>query len=183
MVGSAEDIEVLLLIILDNHLGDLSVGGSTDDSRETRGRTVDELDAALPEDDVVGRADPDLAGINIRILRIDIEIGLPENTQGLFHLIGEDTGHTGIEEGSEVGQMVAALDMRRQQAAGELHRFFEVFQGLALDTGQRVDDRQIVGGIGKPDLGAGVIGLQGLLQLALDLRHDLVTTLNGCKCY
>jgi len=74
--------------------------------------------------------------------------------------------------------MICALDVRRQQLAHRLQRFFHVLELLDLDAEQGVDDRQVVGRIRKPDLGVGVEGLQGLLVLAFNLGNDVVRTLN-----
>jgi len=183
MVSGTEDIKIFLLIILDDHLGDLGIGSGTDDGGKTGSRTVNELYTAFSKNNVVGGTDPDFARIDIRIFSINIEIRLTKNSQGLFHLIGEDTGHTGIKKRSEIGKMITALDVRRQKATGKLHRLLQIFEGLAFYTGERIDNRKIICGIGESYFSAGVIGLKSCFQLSLHLGYHLIATLYCCKCY
>jgi len=67
LVGAHEDVEVLLLVVLGNHLGRLRIGRRPDDRGKTRCRTVDELDAALAHDRVVSSPQPDPASLDITI--------------------------------------------------------------------------------------------------------------------
>ena len=87
-----------------------------------------------------------------------IEIRFRQIAQGLFDFKGENRGHTGIQQGPQIRQMIAALDMGRQKAAGKIHRLFQIFQGLDFHAGKGVNDRQIICGIGKSDFGVGIIG-------------------------
>ncbi len=166
VVGRAEDVEASALVLFDDVLGDFRGRGGADDGGKTGGRAVHELHAAFSQDGVVGRTHPDLAGVDVRILFGMVEVRLVQDAQGFENLIGEDGGHAGVQQGPQVGQVVLALDMRGQQAPGECQGFFEVFQGFHLHAGEGVDHRQVVGGVGKADLGVGVVGLKCLFVAA-----------------
>jgi hypothetical protein len=64
-----------------------------------------------------------------------VEIRIVQQPQGFHDLIGEDGGHTGIQQGPQVGQVVFALDVRRQQTPGKFQGFFQIFQGFHLHAG------------------------------------------------
>ena len=55
-----EDVEILLLQLQGDLGGDLLVGRRAHDGGKAWGGAVNKLDAALAEDDVVGRAQPDV---------------------------------------------------------------------------------------------------------------------------
>ena len=65
--------------------------------------------------------------------------------------------------------MVHALDVGRQQLAGHIKWFFQVFKGFDLDAEQRVNHRQIVSRIGKPDFGICIKGIQSTFIFPFDL--------------
>ena len=79
--------------------------------------------------------------------------------------------------------MVAAFDVRRQQFAGKVQRFFNIFQGLYLEAQQRVDHGQIVGRIWETDFGIGIVGFQRSFIFTFYFGDDVVTTLDGGECY
>jgi len=74
--------------------------------------------------------------------------------------------------------MVRAFDVRRQEFAHGLQHLLHVLKFLDLDTEQRVNYRQVVGGVGKTHLGVGVKGLQSLLYSPSTWENDVVRTLN-----
>jgi hypothetical protein len=118
------------------------VWGRADDGGKSGRRAVDELHAALPHDRIVGSTEPDLAGFQVHFFSGQVEVGIIQVAQGLLDFKGEESGHAGIQQGPQVGQMVAALDMGRQQFAGELQGLFHIFEGFDFDTGERIDHRQ-----------------------------------------
>ena len=133
VVGRQEYIEAPLLVFLHDHLGDLRIRGGTHNGGKAGGRAVHELHASFSEDGVVGRSQPDLAAFDVRIFRMQIEIGIVQVPKGLLDLIGEQTGHAGIQQRPEIGQMMLAFHMRRQQPPGKIQRLFQVLEGLDLD--------------------------------------------------
>ena len=103
MIGCTEDIETLLLIVLDDHFCGLRIRSRTNHRGKSRSGTIDEFDAALTQDRIIGRADPNLTRIDVGIFCKGIEIRFLEDTDRLFHLIGEESSHTGIQKGSQIG--------------------------------------------------------------------------------
>ena len=73
-------------------------GSGADDGRKPGGGAVDEFNAAFPQDDVVGRADPDFfrAFVN-EIFAEDIKIRLFQDTDGLEDFFGKQGSQTGIQ--------------------------------------------------------------------------------------
>ena len=105
--GRTEDVEVLLLVFQDHVHGFLDAGGGADDGGEPGGGAVYELDAAFPEDGVVGRAQPDIGGAFVNdFFTADVEIGVFQVADGLKDLFGDEGGHTGVQAGSQVGQVM-----------------------------------------------------------------------------
>ena len=78
--------------------------------------------------------------------------------------------------------MIHAFDVRRQELARHVQRLFDVFQRFDFDSQQRINDRQIVGSVGKSYLCICVKGIQRFLVFAFNLRHNIVATLNRGKC-
>ena len=182
VLGGEKDVEAALLVFLDDHLGRCGIRGSADDGGEPGGGAVHELNPALAEHGVVGRTEPDLAGLLVDLLGVQVEVRLVQVAQGLPNLEAEECRHAGVQQRPEIGQVVHALDVRRKQLADHLQRLLHVFQLLDLEAEQGVNHRQIVGGVGKPHRGVGVEGLQRLLVLAFDLRNDVVGSLDRGKC-
>ena len=160
LVGGAENVEGFLLVFLHDQLGGFGIRGRADDGGETRGRTVDEFHPAFAEDGVVGGAQPDLAGLFVDLLGVQVEIRVLQIADRLLNFKGEQGGHAGVQQGPEVWQVVLALEVRRQELAGDLQRLLHVLEGFHLVAGQRVDDRQVVGGVGEADLGGGLVFFQ-----------------------
>jgi len=63
MVGGHEDVEVLLLQLLGDLGGNLLGRGRPQNGGKPRRRAVHELDAPFPENDVVGRSEPEVIGV------------------------------------------------------------------------------------------------------------------------
>ena len=70
--GGHEDVEVLLLELGGDFGGDLLGRSRATDGGKTGGGAVDELDAAFPQDDVIGRAQPDVVIGGVFRLRVEI---------------------------------------------------------------------------------------------------------------
>ncbi len=182
LIGRAENVQAAALVFFHDHLGGFRIGCRTDDGRKTGGRTVDELDASLTENRVVGRTEPDLAGFDVRFFGVQVKIRFLEISQGFVELECQQGSHTGIQQWSEVGYVVVALYVGRQQPAGKIQGLFHVLQCFDLQAEQGVNDRQEVGGVGKSDFGVRVVGLQSFLVSSFNLGNDVVTTLNGGEC-
>jgi len=131
------------------------------DRGKARGRAVDKFDAAFAHDDIVGGPEPDALN----------GIGAHEILAGLDHLAGEQRRHAGVERLAEVGQPHLFGRTLRQ----ELFRPFkdppQIGQRLHFLAGERIDDRQIVGGVGKPDRAGLALGRDGLGDLGIGLGH------------
>ncbi len=183
VVGCTEDVQVLLLVVFHDHLGGFRIRAGAYDGRKARGTAVHELYPALTQDNVVGRTDPHLAAFQVGIFLREVEIRFAQNPQGLDDLVGENGSHTGVQQGPEIWQMVFTLDVRRQQPAREFQGFFQIFQFFHLHAGQRVDNGQVVTGIGKFNLRIRIKGLKRIVKLAFSLGDNFIATLNGCKCY
>ena len=147
MICRAENIEVFLLIILDNHLGCLRIGARADDCCKTWCAAVNKLNASFPENDIVCRSHPYFSGFNIRIFLGQIKIRFPENAQSFDNLISENSGHAGIQKRPEIGQMVYAFDMRRKKTAGKFQRFLYILKSFNLHSGKRVNNRKVITGV------------------------------------
>jgi len=117
VLSGQEDVKAAFLVLFDNQLGGLGVRCRADDGGKAGGRSVHELDATLAENGVVGRAQPDLAGLLIDLLCVQIEVRLVEVAQGFTDLEAEERRHAGVQQRPEVRQVVRALDVRRQQFA------------------------------------------------------------------
>ena len=65
--------------------------------------------------------------------------------------------------------MMDVFDMRREQAAGKFHWLPQILQRFYRDTKQGVDDRQVVTGVGKLDLGRCIEGCQSIAQISFNL--------------
>lgn len=90
-------------------------------------------------------------------------------TQGLFEFKRKESGHTGVQQGPQVRQMVMPLHMGGQKTAGKFQGFFHIFQRFNLHSRQRVDNGQEIGGIGEPHLGIRAKRLKRLLILSFNL--------------
>ena len=66
VVGGAEDVKVLLLVVLHDHLGSFRIRAGTHDGGKPGGAAVHEFYAPFPEDDVICRAQPDLSCVEVR---------------------------------------------------------------------------------------------------------------------
>ena len=96
VLAGHEDIQVLLLKFAGDTRGYLLGRRGTEDGGETGCGAVNELDAPLSEDDVIGSAQPDVVLGNV--FRLGVEIGVFEVTDGLDHLFSPEGGHTGIQD-------------------------------------------------------------------------------------
>ena len=67
---------------------------------------------------------------------MQIKIRLFQIAQGFFDLKGHKGSHTGVEQWSQVWQMILPFDMRRQQAARKIQWFLNVFERFNLHTDQ-----------------------------------------------
>jgi hypothetical protein len=80
------------------------------DGGKSGGRAIDELDAALAHDDVVGGAQPDAVH----------GVGADQVFAGLDDLAGEQGRHAGVQRVAEVGQPDLFRRALRQQLFGPL---------------------------------------------------------------
>ena len=182
MVGRTEHVKAASLVLFDNILGDFRCGCRTNNCRKSRGGAVNKFDAPFSQNGVVRRTHPDFTGIDVRVLFRQVEIRLFKNPQSFYYLVGEDGGHAGVQQGSQIRQVVFPFDMGGQQAPGECQGFFEVFQGFHFHSGEGIDHRKVVGGVGETDFSVGVIGIKCLFETAFSGGNHFVPTLNGCKC-
>jgi hypothetical protein len=183
MVGRTKNIEALFLIVLHDHLGGFRIGERAYARRETGSRTVHEFNTAFSQNGVIGRSHPQFPGFHVGVFLGNIEIRLLQNTKRFLDLVGEDGRHTGVQQWAQVGEIVFQFDMGRQKRPRKFKRFFQVFQRLHLHPREGINDRQVIGRVGKPDFRAGVIGLKSVSVFALNLCNYFVATLNGCECY
>jgi len=169
LVGCQKNIKAAPLVVFDDILGYFSIWCRTDDGRKARGRAVDEFNASFTEHSVVRSAQPDLAGVFIDIFGMEVEIRFGEIPDGLLDFKGKERRHAGIQQGPQIGQVVGAFDMRRQQFSGEFQRFFDIFKGFDLNAQQGIDHRQKIGRVGKSNLGIGIKGFQSAFIFPFDL--------------
>ncbi len=99
VVGRAKDVEASALVLFNDVLGDFRVGGGADHGGKARGRTVHEFHASFSQDGIVGRAYPDLAGVDVRVLFGMVEVRLVQDIAGLP---GYRTPMAAIEASSRV---------------------------------------------------------------------------------
>ena len=125
------------------------------------GGAVDELDAALAHDDVVGRAQPDA----VDRVRADQVLA------GLDDLAGEQRRHAGVQRVAQVRQPDLVRRDGRQQASALVEHRLHVGQRLDLLAGEGVDHRQVVGRVGEADGAVRALGRDGLVELGLGLAR------------
>src|SRR5208337_76338 len=178
--GGAEDVEVLLLVFRHQVYGFLNRGGGADDGGEPGGRAVHELDAAFAHDDVIRGAHPDLGvAFVVDFLTAAVKIGGFHVADSLKDFFSEQGGQTGIQAGSQIGQVVLFGRNGRQQGLAALHDFHGVFQFGNGNAHQGVDDGQIVSGIGETDLLVLPVFLQSLIQLGRAFSYDFMCPADG----
>ena len=78
--------------------------------------------------------------------------------------------------------MIHAFDVGRQKLAAHIQHLLNIFQRFNFNSQQRINHRQIVGGVGESHLGICVEGIQSFFILAFNLRYNVVATLNCGKC-
>ena len=164
-----QDVEVLLLQLARDSDRDLVGGRGARDGGEAGRRAVDELDAPLAQNDVRGGPQPDAFH----------GIGADQALAGLDDLAGEERGHAGVEGVAEVGKPGVVRRTLGKQLLGTLQDSPAVGKRLHLLLGQRVDDREEVGGVGKADCGVLALRLDGLAELGLGARHPAHRSVDG----
>ena len=93
-VPGDEDVQVLLLQLAGDPHGVLDRRGSADDGGKAGGRAIDELDAALADDHVAGRAQPDAIHRS----------WADQVLAGFDDLEGEQRRHAGIQRVAQIRQ-------------------------------------------------------------------------------
>ncbi len=167
-VAGDEDVEILFLQLARNAHCVFDGWRRAHDSGKSRSRAVNELDPALADDDIVGRAQPDA---------ID-RVGTDKVLTGLDNLEGEQGGGARIERVAQVGQPQVFAGHRRQQPVALLENLLHVRQLVHTLAQKRVDDRQGIGGIGKADGAVGAFGRNRLCQVVFRVAHNLVSATN-----
>ena len=153
-----EDIEILFLQFKGNFTGNFLAGRRSHDSCETGRGTINELNPAFTEDDVVGSAEPDV--FRQWIFRFGIERGFIQVTDSLVHLFGKKGCHACIEGGCQIGQPEMFVDERRQKFAALHKDIFHVTERLYLCAQHTVNDGQKIGSVGEMNLLFGAIFFQ-----------------------
>src|SRR4030067_3716109 len=91
MLSTHEDIEVFLLELRGDLLGDFRTGRRASNGCESRGRPVHELDSPFPKDDVIGCPQPHIIRKGGFLLRI--KIGILQIADGLENALRKERGH------------------------------------------------------------------------------------------
>jgi len=174
-----EDIEVFLL----QFQGDLGSGfriiGRAHDGGKTGCSAIDKLNATLSEDNVVGRAKPQI--VLGGILGLGIEVGLVQIADGLEHLLGKKGGHASIQGRGQVGQPQILGNHLGQQLPALLENFLHVAKFLDLGAKNGIDNGQKIRGIGKGNLLLGTELDQGVLIGLLGHIYDVLGAANSCR--
>ena len=152
LVGTHEHIEVLLLVLFGDELGRFRIRSRTHYGSKPRGAAIDKLDTALAHDNVMGSSHPELPGCCIRILLSGVEIRIFNITDRLCYLLCQNGCHPGIQGMAQIGHMNLALHVGRKQLANPFHYRFSIGQSLNLRTQKRIDNGQVIGGVGKFNL-------------------------------
>ncbi len=77
--------------------------------------------------------------------------------------------------------MDAALDVRWQEFFTAGDHLFGVSELFHLDTQHRIDDGQIIGGVGEGQRLVGTVLIHRLLERAVRLGNNIIGALNGSK--
>ena len=156
-----EDVETLLLQLARDPDRDL-IGRRSPRDRGKAGRgSIDELDAALAEDDVRGGPQPDVLH----------GVGTDQTLAGLDDLAGEQGCRAGVERIAEIGEPGLVRRPLRKQSPGAFQDSPAVAECLHLLLCQRIDDRQEVGGVSEANGCALALRLDGVVQHGLGARH------------
>ena len=182
VTGGQKNVKTASLVFLDNHFGDFGIRCSPYNGGKARCGTVHKLDPPFTKNGIIGGPQPDFSGFFVDIFGVQIKFRLVQVAQRLSDLKREKRGHTGIQQRPQIRQMVHALDVGRQKLAAHIQHLLHVFQRFDFNSQQRVNHRQIVGGVGKSHLRICVEGIQCFLIFAFNLRHNVITTLNSGKC-
>ena len=142
-----EHVQILLLKLLRDPRGDLRTRRRARDGREPRRGPIHKLDAPLPQDHVVRRAQPDPA-IH-RILTGHVETRVLQVSDRLDDLLREEGRHPRVQRGGQIRKMHILLDERREQRPTSLQDGLHIAQRLHRNPQDSVDDGQIVRGVRK----------------------------------
>ena len=93
----------------------------------------------------------------------------------------KNRGHPGIQEMAEIGNVDGALDVGRQKFLTAVEHFFGIGEFLHLDAQNRVNNGQIIGGIGEGQRLVGAILIHRLFELTIRLGNDIIGALNRGK--
>jgi len=101
-----------------------------------------------------------------------LRLGAAGEAYALHRLFGEEGGDAAVERLTEVRQPHLVAGDRVQQALGPLDHLREVAELLDLLAGERVDHRQVVGGVGERHRGVGTELGERLVDSLLGLADD-----------
>jgi hypothetical protein len=166
-----EDVEVLLLQLARDPHRDLVGRRSAGDRGEAGRGSVDELDAAFAKNDVRGGPQPEVSD----------GVGTDQVLARLDDLAGEERRHAGVERGAEVGEPGPVRRPLREQSPGAFQDSPAVAQCLHLLLGQRVDDRQEVGGVPEADRCALAHRSDGFAERGLGASHPSHRPIDGAR--
>ena len=153
-VGAAghEDIEGFLLQLAGDLDGDFLGWRRADDGGKAGRRAIHELDAAFAHDYVVGGSEPD-AVHRVR----------PDNVLArLDDLAGEKCRGACVQRVAEIGEPDLVGRPLRQELLGAAQDGAHIAQRGHLLAGERVDHREVVGGVGECDGARLAFGRDGL---------------------
>ncbi len=194
-VAAEEDQDAAALQLAHDLDRDLVALGAADDGAEPGHAAVHELDAPGPQLDVVDRAvELHLVAVHAEVgageaLAVsagmveldDLRLGAASEAHALHRLLGEQGGDAAVQGLTEVRQPHLVPGDRMQQALRLLDHLREVAELLYLLTGERVDHRQVVGGVGERDRSVGTELLERLLHRLLGLPDDALGAPDGAR--
>ncbi len=158
----------------------LLVGGRAHHRGKTGRAAVDKFHPPLPQDDVIGGAQPDVAVRHL--LPGKIKIGLLQIADRLLHFFVKERGHPCVQGRRKIGEVVRFLHQRRQQRPAPPEHRLAAAQILHRDAQHRVDDGQVIGCVGKSNLPAGSVPGEGLGIFFLHPVGNLVSAPDGRGC-
>ena len=167
-----EHIEVLFLELQCDIRGDLLGRCGAENGGKPGSCAVHELHPALPHDDVVRSAQPEV--FVVRIFGRQVKVGVVNVPDGLFALLGKEGGHSCVQAGSKIGKVDFFLGHGWEQFLALVQNRLHVFQLLYRKTGYPVDDGKIVARVGEGHFLIPAVFVHGLLPFVLDALVDFV---------
>ena len=157
--------------------GRLLVGGRPHHRGEAGRAAVNKFNPPLPQDNVIGGAQPDVVVRDL--FPGQVKFRLLQVTDRLLHFFVEEGGHSRVQGGGQVGEVMDFLYQRREQRPAPPEHQLAITQILHRDAQHGVDNGKIIGGVGKSDFLVGAIPGQRPGVLFLNTMGNLVRAPNG----